>query len=128
MKKIVHENRGSSIISVMVSFMILMLGILMVSTSVTAALKVSEQAIENRTVTESALEAYYSNPADGSKPIMQHFTLVPQKSVDQDGDIVSGIDGKQFEIKGPVGYQFDFTYSKLRENKYSFYYFAEYKP
>ena len=120
MKKILHENRGSSIISVMVSFMILMLGILMVSTSVTAALKVSEQAIENRTVTESALEAYYSNPADGSKPIMQHFTLVPQKSVDQDGDIVSGIDGKQFEIKGPVGYQFDFTYSKLRENKYSF--------
>ena len=99
MKKILHENRGSSIISVMVSFMILMLGILMVSTSV----------IENRTVTESALEAYYSNPADGSKPIMQHFTLVPQKSVDQDGDIVSGIDGKQFEIKGPVGYQFDFT-------------------
>ena len=109
MKKILHENRGSSIISVMVYFMILMLGILMVSTSVTAALKVSEQAIENRTVTESALEAYYSNPADGSKPIMQHFTLVPQKSVDQDGDIVSGIDGKQFEIKGPVGYQFDFT-------------------
>ena len=98
MKKILHENRGSSIISVMVSFMILMLGILMVSTSVTAALKVSEQAIENRTVTESALEAYYSNPADGSKPIMQHFTLVPQKSVDQDGDIVSGIDGKQFEF------------------------------
>lgn len=108
--------------------MILMLGILMVSTSVTAALKVSEQAIENRTVTESALEAYYSNRRMVLNQLCSILLLFRRKAWIRTAILFQGIDGKQFEIKGPVGYQFDFTYSKLRENKYSFYYFAEYKP
>ena len=57
-KKIIEDKKGTSIVSVMVAFSILMLGILMMTTSTTVSLKLINESGAKRKVIENAVEDY----------------------------------------------------------------------
>lgn len=58
-KKLLADKKGTSIVSVMVAFSILMLGILMMTTSTTVSLKLINESGAKRKIIESAVEEYY---------------------------------------------------------------------
>lgn len=91
-KKLLADKKGTSIVSVMVAFSILMLGILMMTTSTTVSLKLINESGAKRKVIESAVEEYYLK---GEKGILvsQNFTLV----------LVNGTD-IQLKINNSRGY------------------------
>lgn len=55
-KKAVEDTKGTSIVSVVVAFSILMLGILMMTTSTTVSLKLINESGAKRKVIENAVE------------------------------------------------------------------------
>ena len=107
-KKLLADKKGTSIVSVMVAFSILMLGILMMTTSTTVSLKLINESGAKRKVIESAVEEYYLK---GEKGILvsQNFTLVP----------VNGT-AIQLKINNSRGYAKTFTEDNI---SYEYYYF-----
>ena len=107
-KKLLADKKGTSIVSVMVAFSILMLGILMMTTSTTVSLKLINESGAKRKVIESAVEAYYLK---GEKGILvsQNFILVP----------VNGTD-IQLKINNSRGYAKTYIEDNI---SYEYYYF-----
>ena len=62
MRETVRNEDGSSLISVIVAFVILTLGILMVTTAVKVSLDVTNQGLANRSVTEAVSYTHLTLP------------------------------------------------------------------
>ena len=107
-KKLLADKKGTSIVSVMVAFSILMLGILMMTTSTTVSLKLINESGAKRKVIESAVEEYYLKEEKGIL-VSQNFTLVP----------VNGT-GIQLKINNSRGYAKTYTEDNI---SYEYYYF-----
>ena len=106
-KKLLADKKGTSIVSVMVAFSILMLGILMMTTSTTVSLKLINESGAKRKVIESAVEEYYLKEEKGIL-VSQNFTLVP-------------VNGKdiQLKINNSRGYAKTYTEDNI---SYEYYY------
>lgn len=107
-KKAVEDTKGTSIVSVVVAFSILMLGILMMTTSTTVSLKLINESGAKRKVIENAVEEYYIT---GEKGILvsQNYTLVPIKG-----------SGMELRINNSRGYAKTYTEDGIN---YEYYYF-----
>ena len=107
-KKAVEDTKGTSIVSVVVAFSILMLGILMMTTSTTVSLKLINESGAKRKVIENAVEEYYIT---GEKGILvsQNYTLVPIKG-----------SGMELRINNSRGYAKTYTEDGI---SYEYYYF-----
>ena len=103
MRETVRNEDGSSLISVIVAFVILTLGILMVTTAVKVSLDVTNQGLANRSVTEEALEKYYEGEAGVLKA--QGVELIPQNSVNSAGQEVND-KGNGFSLNKGKAYEF----------------------
>ena len=120
MRETVRNEDGSSLISVIVAFVILTLGILMVTTAVKVSLDVTNQGLANRSVTEEALEKYYEGEAGVLKA--QGVELIPQNSVNSAGQEVND-KGSGFSLNKGKAYEFLYERQPEKSAKYSFYYF-----
>lgn len=101
-----------SIISVMAAFIVLLIGIMMTTTAMTAALRIMQDSNENRIITENAVEYYYTGSGEGtldSQYIMQDFIFTSNNG------------GKNFSIKGNVGQQYN--YNEAVKSQYKTYRF-----
>ena len=76
--KILHSQKGSSIISVMAAFFILLMGLSMVMTATTTAMRTTAKSAHVRRQTEKCMEAYYLGAEGEEITTKQHpttFTL-----------------------------------------------------
>lgn len=120
MRDTVRNENGSSLISVIVAFVILTLGILMVTSAVKVSLDVTNQGLANRSVTEEALEKYYEGEAGILKA--QGVKLIPQNSIGSTGQEINA-KGSGFSFNKGKVYEFLYERQPERPAKYSFYYF-----
>ena len=114
-----NDTSGMSIISVMAAFIVLLIGIMMTTTAMTAALRIMQDSNENRIITENAVEYYYTGSGEGtmdSQYIMQDFIFTSNNG------------GENFSIKGNVGKQYNYTEAvKSQDKTYRFFAFDKRK-
>lgn len=114
-----QNSSGMSIVSVMAAFVVLLIGIMMTTTAMTAALRIMQDSNTNRIITENAVEYYYTDSGKGtmaSEYIMQDFIFTSNNG------------GKDFSIKGNVGRQYNYTEEVKSQSKtYRFFAFDKRK-
>ena len=107
-KRVMKNEKGTSIVSVIVAFAILMLGILMMTTAAEVSMKLINESAAKRDVIEKAVEDYYVKGEKG-KPVSQNFILSPVKGTD-----------KELKINNSGGYVKTYTENGI---SFEYYYF-----
>ena len=121
-QRTLRQTQGSSLVSVIVAFVILTLGILMVTTAVKVSLDVTNQALLNRSAVEEALEAFYTGGKGDEKADISE--MIPMKSINGDGSEIEEY-GEEFSLEKGRAVEFKFQKKEeQKEKKYNFYYFS----
>lgn len=94
-KKLLQNEKGSSIVSVMAAFFILLMGLSMVTTATMTAMRTTAKSAHVRRQTEKCMEVYYLNQSGEDVTRKQHPTTFMLK----DGSHTAQIPGQLTEFQ-----------------------------
>lgn len=96
--RFIKNKKGSSMVSVIVAFVLLLIGLSMFGTAMFVTLRITRTAQDIRNGTEKAMESYYTDPGGGSTSLFENKKIyfAPDEDSGTYGFYVEGT-AKDFE-------------------------------